>query len=70
MRLGGPFGGIQFAPLNADLGRYFGTTDGILVRASVIDPDAAKAQALLLQFLQQLILGSTPVGRSALLGRR
>ena len=31
MRLGGPFGGIQFAPLNADLGRYFGTTDGILV---------------------------------------
>ena len=46
------------------------TTDGILVRASVIDPDAAKAQALLLQFLQQLILGSTPVGRSALLGRR
>ena len=31
MRFGGPFGGIQFAPLNADLGRYFGTTDGILV---------------------------------------
>ena len=31
MRLGGPFGGIQFAPLNADLGRYFGTTEGILV---------------------------------------
>lgn len=31
VRLGGPFGGIQFAPLNADLGRYFGTTEGILV---------------------------------------
>lgn len=31
MRLGGPFGGVQFAPLNADLGRYFGTTEGILV---------------------------------------
>lgn len=31
MRLGGPFGGIQFAPLNTDLGRYFGTTEGILV---------------------------------------
>ncbi len=31
MRIGGPFGGIQFAPLNADLGRYFGTTEGILV---------------------------------------
>lgn len=31
MRMGGPFGGIQFAPLNADLGRYFGTSDGILV---------------------------------------
>lgn len=27
----GPFGGVQFAPLNDDLGRYFGTTDGILV---------------------------------------
>lgn len=31
MRFGGPFSGIQFAPLNPDLGRYFGTTDGILV---------------------------------------
>lgn len=31
LRLGGPFGGIQFAPLNADLGRYFGTAEGILV---------------------------------------
>jgi hypothetical protein len=31
MRFGGPFGGVQFAPLNADLGRYFGTSDGILV---------------------------------------
>ncbi|HVX89587.1 MAG TPA: PDZ domain-containing protein, partial [Gemmatimonadales bacterium] len=31
LRLGGPFGGVQFAPLNADLGRYFGTTEGILV---------------------------------------
>lgn len=31
IRMGGPFGGIQFAPLNADLGRYFGTTEGILV---------------------------------------
>ena len=31
LRVGGPFGGIQFAPLNADLGRYFGTTEGILV---------------------------------------
>lgn len=31
MRFGGPLGGVQFAPLNADLGRYFGTTEGILV---------------------------------------
>jgi len=31
MRMDGPFGGIQFAPLNADLGRYFGTSEGILV---------------------------------------
>ena len=31
IRMGGPLGGVQFAPLNADLGRYFGTTDGILV---------------------------------------
>ena len=31
MRMGGPLGGVQFAPLNADLGKYFGTTDGILV---------------------------------------
>jgi PDZ domain-containing protein len=31
LRFGGPFGGIQLAPLNADLGRYFGTTEGILV---------------------------------------
>lgn len=31
MRMGGPLGGIQFAPLNADLGKYFGTTEGILV---------------------------------------
>jgi hypothetical protein len=31
MRFDGPFGGVQFAPLNADLGRYFGTADGILV---------------------------------------
>ena len=31
LRLGGPFGGVQFAPLNADLGRYFGTSEGILV---------------------------------------
>ena len=30
-RFGGPFGGVQFAPLNPDLGRYFGTTEGILV---------------------------------------
>ena len=30
-RVGGPFGGVQFAPLNADLGRYFGTNEGILV---------------------------------------
>lgn len=31
MRMGGAFGGIQFAPVNADLGRYFGTSEGILV---------------------------------------
>jgi hypothetical protein len=31
MRMDGPLGGVQFAPLNADLGRYFGATDGILV---------------------------------------
>ena len=31
LRMGGPLGGVQFAPLNADLGKYFGTTDGILV---------------------------------------
>jgi hypothetical protein len=31
LRMGGPLGGVQFAPVNADLGKYFGTTDGILV---------------------------------------
>ena len=31
LRVGGPLGGVQFAPLNADLGRYFGATEGILV---------------------------------------
>ena len=31
MRMGGPLGGVQFAPVNADLGKYFGTTEGILV---------------------------------------
>lgn len=31
IRMGGPLAGIQFAPINADLGRYFGVTDGILV---------------------------------------
>ena len=46
------------------------TTDGVLVRASVIDSDAAKAKQLLLEFLQQLTLNATPVGRTALLGRR
>ncbi len=46
------------------------TTDGILVRASIIDPDAAKAQQLLVDFLQQLTLGATPTGRRVLLGRR
>ena len=45
------------------------TTDGILVRASIIDSDAAGAQRLLVDFLQQLTLGSTPVGRRILLGR-
>ncbi len=45
------------------------TTDGILVRASIIDPDAAMAQRLLVDFLQQLTLGATPVGRRILLGR-
>lgn len=30
-RVGGPLGGVQFAPINADLGRYFGVTEGILV---------------------------------------
>ncbi|HEU4569391.1 MAG TPA: PDZ domain-containing protein [Gemmatimonadales bacterium] len=31
LRMGGPLGGVQFAPINPDLGRYFGTTEGILV---------------------------------------
>lgn len=31
LRMDGPLGGVQFAPLNADLGKYFGATDGILV---------------------------------------
>jgi hypothetical protein len=30
-RMGGPLGGVQFAPINPDLGRYFGVTEGILV---------------------------------------
>ena len=34
LRMGGPLGGVQFAPINADLGRYFGVTDGILVLES------------------------------------
>jgi hypothetical protein len=33
-RFGGPIGGVQFAPINEDLGRYFGVTDGILVLAT------------------------------------
>jgi hypothetical protein len=31
LRTRGPLGGVQFAPINADLGRYFGVTDGILI---------------------------------------
>ena len=31
LRMRGPLGGVQFAPINADLGRYFGVTEGILV---------------------------------------
>ncbi|QNN67123.1 EpsI family protein [Sphingomonas lutea] len=44
-------------------------SDGILVRASVIDGDAQRASVLLSRFLQQLALQSTPLGRQALLGR-
>ena len=31
IRMSGPLGGVQFAPINADLGRYFGVTEGILI---------------------------------------
>jgi hypothetical protein len=31
VRMGGPLGGVQFAPINPDLGRYFGVTEGILI---------------------------------------
>lgn len=31
LRTRGPLGGVQFAPINADLGKYFGVTDGILI---------------------------------------
>ena len=44
-------------------------SDGILVRASVIDDDAERSRVLLSRFLQNLTLQSTPVGRLALLGR-
>jgi hypothetical protein len=30
-RVGGPLAGVQFAPINEDLGRYFGVTEGVLV---------------------------------------
>jgi C-terminal processing protease CtpA/Prc len=31
IRMNGPLGGVQFAPINPDLGRYFGVTEGILI---------------------------------------
>lgn len=31
LRVGSPLGNMEFAPINPDLGRYFGVTDGILV---------------------------------------
>lgn len=43
--------------------------DGILVRASVIDRDATRSHALLSDFLKQLAVQSSPVARTALLGR-
>ncbi len=44
-------------------------TDGILVRASVIDIDAARSRALLSKFLAGLSRDASPVGRQALIGR-
>lgn len=38
LRFGSPLGDMEFAPVNADLGRYFGVTDGILVLSV---PDSA-----------------------------
>ncbi|MGB7212065.1 MAG: PDZ domain-containing protein, partial [Gemmatimonadales bacterium] len=31
LRVGSPLGDMEFAPVNPDLGRYFGVADGILV---------------------------------------
>ena len=43
--------------------------DGILVRASMLDGNPVQSRDLLSSFLGQLSVGSTPVGRLALLGR-
>ena len=44
------------------------TTDGILVRVSIIDADAAQAKVLLRDFLQELTHSATAAGRRVLLG--
>ena len=38
LRFGSPLGDMEFAPINADLGKYFGVSDGILVLSV---PDSA-----------------------------
>lgn len=38
LRIGSPLGDMEFAPINPDLGRYFGVTDGVLVLSV---PDSA-----------------------------
>ena len=49
LRVGSPLGNMEFAPMNPDLGHYFGVTDGILV-LSVPDssPLALKAGDVIL----------------------
>jgi len=42
--------------------------NGVLVRASVITPDAAAARELLASFLEQLVQRSSPMARTALIG--
>jgi len=42
--------------------------DGVLVRASLISPDSTEAHATLKEFLEQLVLGSSPRVRQVLTG--